>query len=55
MDSILNITEFFILYWKFNSDGSFDMAIEWKKDTWLGFGFCPTVSNTIIYFQDEKL
>jgi len=31
--------------WVFNSDATFDMEITFAENSWVGMGFCPSMTN----------
>ncbi|CAK71902.1 unnamed protein product (macronuclear) [Paramecium tetraurelia] len=44
--------------WEIYTNGSFDMAIDYNQLNWIGFGFCPTMSNCdmiILYLSQQTV
>ncbi|CAD8078937.1 unnamed protein product [Paramecium sonneborni] len=44
--------------WEIYTNGSFEMAIDYNKLNWIGFGFCPTMSNCdmiVLYVQQNAV
>ena len=45
MESQLEIIDGLKLKWTIKNDGTFDMQVDYNKQNWVGFGFCPTMEE----------